>query len=67
MGINILTKQFQNNVVKTVNESNLPPAVVRLVLEDILRQVISQEEDAVRAEFSRESAEQSAEKPGEEE
>lgn len=67
MGINIATKQFQTNVIKAVNECNLPPAVVRLVLEDILRQVISQEEDAIRAEFNRESAEQSAEKPGEEE
>lgn len=68
MGINILTRQFKANIIKTVNESMLPPAVVRLVLEDILNQVISQEEEVIKAELCRENADQhSKKKPGKEE
>ena len=65
MGINIATKMFHENIVRAVNESNLPPAVVRIVLESVTRQIVALEDEAVKAEVREESTKDAAEQPGE--
>jgi hypothetical protein len=36
MGINTATKNFRDNVLKSINESGLPACVLELVLDNIL-------------------------------
>lgn len=39
MGINTKINQFKNNMVNVINESGMPPAVIKIVLENIINQI----------------------------
>lgn len=51
MGINILTKMFREQIERDINQSGIPPAVMRVVLEEALSDVIAREESAIKNEF----------------
>lgn len=53
--INGLTKDFEEQIRRSINESGLPACVVRLVLANILEQVRRAEEQAAAAVVEEES------------
>lgn len=59
-GINTAILQLGENVSVAINESNLPPVCVKLVLENMLNQVIPQCNNAIMQE------QQAEQKAGEE-
>lgn len=62
MGINKSTFLFDRNVRQEINESGLPPCVIRLELINILREVEDLEKAAIQKE---QEAEDESRNPGE--
>ena len=62
MGINKSTFLFDRNVRQAINESGLPPCVIRLELINILREVEDLEKAAIQKE---QEAEDESRNPGE--
>ena len=48
--INTKTNAFQHDLTELVNDSGLPPANVRLVMQNILSQVLQLEKTAIQQE-----------------
>lgn len=54
--INTKTNAFQRDLTELVNGSGLPPANVRLVMQNILSQVLQLEKSAIQQEQQTEAA-----------
>lgn len=54
MGINMKTKQFEKDLVDTINKSGLPPCIVEMVMQNALAGVHRQVELALQAEAAAE-------------
>lgn len=51
MGDNLRIRTLRKQIVNTLNESQLPFEVLRMVLEDILREVNGLTEEAIKKEI----------------
>ena len=50
MGINAIIQKFQSNLASAINQSGLPPAIIRIILENLINQVKEIERRAIEAE-----------------
>lgn len=50
MGINTLINNFNNDLVKVINESGLPPSIVKMSLVQLLMKVEEAERNAIEQE-----------------
>ena len=55
MGVNTQINKFKNDLINFINNSHLQPAIIHLVLENILTQVVQIENEEIRKESSEDS------------
>lgn len=68
--VTLIIEDFKSNISKVINESKLPPFVIRPILQDILNQVLMAEQaqtksDAEEYQKALEAEKEKAEKPKE--
>jgi len=50
MGINILINKYQQSIIETINQAEMPPAITKLVLQSILQKVNEAEAQMIQKE-----------------